>query len=750
MRKLSYILLFLISITNTLFAQEYTQIDSILKIVSKAKTEEEIYQYLKIDMLFRHKNIDTACYYSKKALQLSLKIKNDSLIANSYNNLGLDCKLLGKYEKAEKYLSSSLEYSKKTNDSSGISSSLNNLGLLVYDKGNYNDALEYFIKSLEIAQAIADTESISLSYNNIGMIHYDLEDYDRALNYYEMSLELKLKMNDENGAALLYMNIGIIYYFKDDYDAVLSYFNKSLEIWERNGSDRQVALVKSNMAELYIELHQETKAIKYLIDAKKIYTNLNEVFDVIQTDLLIGQLYAENGEYDNAVKIFNLCLEKSKKAESISSEQEVYASFVNLYKLKSDYENAFKYKLKYDALKDSIFNEDKSNKIEELETKYQTEQKEKQIELMEKDKLVGDLKQKKMLITIYSISIGILLLIGLIIFVFRAYKIKKQAFVKINEQKDEITNKNAELNQRNEEILAQRDEIEQQRDIANEQRDVIYHQKEALTDSIEYALKIQRAIIPQDKEVKKILNEYFIFYLPKDVVSGDYYWVDKINTYTIVSVADCTGHGVPGAFMSMLGMSFLNEITKKPDVKHPNQVLELLRNNIIEALKQKGKDAERFDGMDMSLVVFNEEDDFIEYSGAYNPIYIISDKEVVAETENTKIKIFEEEGISKKLYEIAPDKMPVAIHLKMFEFSNHIIKVNKGDQLILFSDGFADQFGGEKGKKYRYKNFKSLLLRNSNKNLKEQYSCVNQEYKRWIGEREQIDDISILSFIYKS
>jgi hypothetical protein len=200
----------------------------------------------------------------------------------------------------------------------------------------------------------------------------------------------------------------------------------------------------------------------------------------------------------------------------------------------------------------------------------------------------------------------------------------------------------------------------------------------------------------------------------------------------------------------MLGMSFLNEITKKPDVKHPNQVLELLRNNIIEALKQKGEDAERFDGMDMSLVVFNEEDDFIEYSGAYNPIYIISDKEVVAETENTKIKIFEEEGISKKLYEIAPDKMPVAIHLKMFEFSNHIIKVNKGDQLILFSDGFADQFGGEKGKKYRYKNFKSLLLRNSNKNLKEQYSCVNQEYKRWIGEREQIDDISILSFIYKS
>ena len=750
MKKAYFILFYLFLIVNSSYSQDnYKKIDSLINVAENSDEANKVYLYIKIAYTARDINMDTSMYYAEKTVEISEKLKNDSLIAASYNVIGLNYKLIGKYDKASKYLLSSLEYSKKTNDSDGIGSSLNNIGILYYDKGEYNKALEYFIQSLKIAEAIVDTSSMALSYNNIGMVHYDMQDYDRALNYYNISLDLKQKMNDEDGAALLYMNIGIIYYFKDDYEKVLSYFNKSLTIWEASGSNRQVALVKSNIAELYIKLKLYDKAIVYLKDAKKIYTELNEVFDIIQTDLLIGELYIEGKEFIKAEHIFNSCLEKAHKAKSASSEQLVYEDFIKLYVAKNDYKNAYLYKEKYGVIKDSIFNIDKSNKIEELETKYQTGQKEKQIELMEKDKLVGDLMQKKMLVTIYSISIGILLLIGLIIFVFRAYKIKKQAFIKINEQKNEIINKNAELNQRNEEILTQRDEIEQQRDVANEQRDVIYNQKEALTDSIEYAQKIQKAIIPQDKEVELLLNEHYIFYLPKDVVSGDYYWVEKIGKNTIVSVADCTGHGVPGAFMSMLGMSYLNEITKKPDVVHPNQVLEILRNNIIVALKQKGEYAERFDGMDMSLIVFSDDDDIIEYSGAYNPIYIISDKEVVAETEDTKIKIFEEEGISKKLYEIAPDKMPVAIHLKMNKFSNHRIKINKGDQIVMFSDGFPDQFGGEKGKKYRYKNFKSLLLRNSTKSINEQYSILDVEYESWRGEYEQIDDITILSFIYK-
>jgi serine phosphatase RsbU (regulator of sigma subunit) len=746
MRKLLFFIS-IIFLADSLFAQDINHIvDSILKQTIGATKEKTAHEYLIVGANTRNINTDTAFHYDKIGLKMAIDLKNDSLLLSAYNNIALDYKQLGNFEIAEKYFKKSMEYAFKTNDSIQISSAYNNLGVLLSDQGKYNQALEYFIKSIEIDETMQDKESMAISYNNIGMIHYSMGDYERALNYYEKGLKIKKELNDKDGIALLNMNIGIIYYFKDDYEKVLSYFKIALKLWEELQNPRRIALVKSNIGELYYELELFPEAIKYLNEAKKIYTDLNEVFDVIQTDLLIGDIYTNKKDFANAISIYDLALKHAKNANSIAEEILVYDSYKKMYIIKKDYKNAYKYFEKYQLLKDSIYNQEKSNKIEELETKYQSEKKERKIDLMKKDKMLGDLIQKKMLITIYSISIGVLLLFILIFYVLRAYRIKKQAYIKINKQKDEINLKNSELNQSNEEITAQRDEIERQRDYANEQRDLIFIQKEAITDSILYAKRIQKAIIPRDNEIKLILKDYFIFYLPKDVVSGDFYWVSKINKFTIISVADCTGHGVPGAFMSMLGMSFLNEIIKSPDIIQPAQVLEQLRQNIIESLRQKGEEAEQFDGMDMSLVVINDDDNTIEYSGAYNPLYIISEKEIIAETDETNIKVFEEENNTKKLYEIQADKMPVAIHIKMNKFKNHVIKLNKGDQLILFSDGFADQFGGIKGKKYRYKNFKSLLLNNSDKSLDDQYEIIKEEFYTWKGDKEQIDDIAILSF----
>jgi len=745
MRVKLYIIIILLS--SSIYAQKYiNDIDSILKVINTSLPEDEAQNYLMIGFCTRDYNPDTAFFYDKIGLKLANELSNDTLLIVSYNNIAMDYKLLGDFENAEKNFILSIKYSKKVNNLHKISSSYNNIGVLYSDRGQYNKALEFFIKSLKIDEKLQDTVSIALSYNNIGMIHYNIEDYDRALRYYEMGLELKQKMKDKDGEALLLMNIGIIYYFKDDYERVLSYFNNALSIWTDMGNLRRIALIKSNIGELYVELELYQESRKYLMEAKEIYTDLNEVFDIIQTNLLIGELYAEEGNYIKATELYNEALVNAKNVSSLAEEVDVYKAFKKMYIKKKDYNNAYLYLEKYHAAKDSIFNNEKSNKIEELEAKYQSEKKEQKIELMKKDKLVGELQQKKLRITIYSISIGFLLLIGLIFYVFRAYKIKKEALIQINKQKNEIAEKNTELNQQNEEILAQRDEIEQQRDVANEQRDVIYKQKESITDSIIYAQRIQQAIIPTDAEIKSYINDYGIFYLPKDVVSGDFYWAKKIGKYTIIAVADCTGHGVPGAFMSMLGISFLNEITKRPEIVSPNLVLDKLRENIIDSLRQKGKYSEQFDGMDMSIVVLNDDDNTIEYSGAYNPLYIISDKEPEILTENTKVRLFEEEGNSNKIYEIAPDKMPVAIHLRMNEFSNNKIKLNKGDQIVLFSDGYADQFGGVKGKKYRYKNFKSFLLKNSHKSINEQYNMLKNEFYSWKGEREQIDDITLMLF----
>ena len=745
MRFKIHILLILLS--SSLFGQKYlNDIDSLLNLIETSSPAKKVQEYLMIGFYTRDYNPDTAFFYDKLGLRLAKELDDDSLLITSYNNIALDYKQLGDFENAEKYFLLSVKHAEKSKKLQKISSAYNNIGVLHSDRGEYNKALEFFIKSLKIDEQLNDSISIALSYNNIGMIHYHIEDYDRALKYYEMGLNLKKELNDKDGEALLLMNIGIIYYFKDDYEKVLSYFKKAEKIWSETGNLRRIALIKSNIGELYIELGLYKESRRYLYEAKDIYTELNEVFDVIQTDLLIGDLYVKDSNYDKAKIMYDAALKNAKNAKSLSEEILVYDSYKSMYLQKKDYVNAYLYLEKFYTVKDSIFDREKSNKIEELEVQYQSEKKEQEIELMKKDKLVGELQQKKLRITIYSISIGVLLLLVLIFYVLRAYRIKKEALVQINKQKDEIAEKNTELNQRNEEILAQRDEIEQQRDVANEQRDLIYKQKESITDSIVYAQRIQQAIIPTDNEIKSILGDYGIFYLPKDVVSGDFYWAKKIGKYTIIIVADCTGHGVPGAFMSMLGISFLNEITKSPEIISPNLVLDKLRENIIESLRQKGEYSEQFDGMDMSIVVLNDDDNTIEYSGAYNPLYIISDKEIEIQTENTKVRLFEEEGVSNKIFEIAPDKMPVAIHLRMSEFSNNKIKLNKGDQIVLFSDGFADQFGGEKGKKYRYKNFKSFLLKNSHKSINEQYKMIEDEFYSWKGEREQIDDITLLLF----
>jgi Serine phosphatase RsbU, regulator of sigma subunit len=196
----------------------------------------------------------------------------------------------------------------------------------------------------------------------------------------------------------------------------------------------------------------------------------------------------------------------------------------------------------------------------------------------------------------------------------------------------------------------------------------------------------------------------------------------------------------------MLGMSFLNEITKTKAFDNAASILEKLRQNIIDSLRQNETGFEQMDGMDMSLIILNDKNNTIEFAGARNPLYIITEKEIKYESSSSKVKTLELENINKKLIEIAADKMPVGKYLKMGDFKNHKITVNKGDQIVLFSDGMTDQFGSNGETKYQTTNFKSLLLTNSDKELNEQLAIIKDEFYNWKGETEQIDDVSILSF----
>ena len=301
--------------------------------------------------------------------------------------------------------------------------------------------------------------------------------------------------------------------------------------------------------------------------------------------------------------------------------------------------------------------------------------------------------------------------------------------------------KNAEITQQKEEIITQRDEIESQRNYVIKQRDLITEQKDEITDSINYAQKIQTAVLPSNKIFDELFKDYFIYYRPKDIVSGDFYWANKFGDYIVIAVADCTGHGVPGGFMSMLGVTYLTEIIRKAEVVKPNQVLNELRKYIINALNQKGDLNEQKDGMDFSICFINTITNELEFAGANNSIYIIDENEITTEKSDKIIKINDNDLF---LYELKPDKMPIGYYPKMNDFTSIKVNLNKTSKIYMFTDGMPDQFGGKRNKKFTYKRFKNLLMSNYFNDLSNHNEILESNFINWKNDNQQIDDITVL------
>ncbi len=315
--------------------------------------------------------------------------------------------------------------------------------------------------------------------------------------------------------------------------------------------------------------------------------------------------------------------------------------------------------------------------------------------------LIRQLKEIGMQRVILSLFLVVIALIVIIAYVlYRSYYQKKQSLQKLSEQ--------------NLIVSTQKEQIEK----------ILFE----LTASIRYAHRIQNAVLPKDHSIRQqIPGDYFVFYQPKDIVSGDFFFVEQRHDWTLVAVADCTGHGVPGAFVSMLCISLLNEIVRQQEVLKASIILNELREKVINSLQQRGIQGEQMDGMDISLLLINTKTLQCQWSGANNPLYLVS---------------------SNKLTEFKPDKRPISIYPDMQDFTNHDIKVKKGDMLYLFTDGYSDQFGGLKGKKFMSKNFKTLIADNAHRSMEEQNHILHSTMEEWKNTEEvtyeQIDDITVL------
>jgi len=319
--------------------------------------------------------------------------------------------------------------------------------------------------------------------------------------------------------------------------------------------------------------------------------------------------------------------------------------------------------------------------------------------------------------TWFIVLVALLVVALLILFI----KLRERALVNEKLKLEKI------VDERTKEVVQQKDEIERQRDI-------VVNQKQEITSSIEYAETIQIAVLPDVKILERAFSDYFILFRPKDIVSGDFYWMSRRNDHVVFTACDCTGHGVPGAFMSLLGVSFLNKIVNESGEVIPEKVLGSLRDNVINSLKQKGMDESSKDGMDIALCTVNFKARKLYFAGANNPVYIIRGK-----------------NGENELIEIKADRMPVGFHPQMTPFTNHEFDLQKGDSIYMFSDGYVDQFGGEQVRKFMKKQFKQILLDNQNKSMAEQKQILELRLDEWIetGKKyeeglDQIDDIIVM------
>jgi len=445
-----------------------------------------------------------------------------------------------------------------------------------------------------------------------------------------------------------------------------------------------------NQASIEIELQKETinRQLETIDQQKEEILRQKRLLDSLNNQILLKEK-----ELEQKQKILNEQIAQiSLQRREMDNQRQIIIQQQNEVKAQKDTLLAQKAKIDSQLL----LIKEQLTKIEEQENKIMI-----QLATLEKQKLV-----------LYFVLIALLLVGTLAYFILRAYRIKKEA--------------NIALEEKNRLISAQKDEIEKQRDIAAAQRDQIAYQKKHITDSIMYAKRIQTALIPS-LELFSDKLEHFVLYKPLAIVSGDFYWISSKDNFQVIIVADCTGHGVPGAFMSMLGVTLLNEIVNEKNILMPDQILNRLRENVIASLKQVADEDSVKDGMDAAVCTLDFNNNILWFAGANIPLYLVRGKELV---------------------HYRPDKMPVAIHYKMQPFTLHKIDIMKGDAFYIFSDGYADQFGGPYQKKFMSGKLKETLVELAPKPMLEQGELLDKIFEEWRGDNPQVDDVTLIGVRY--
>ncbi len=686
------------------------------KIANAAEMAAKSYYYMPQDSL-SSKWYSAALYFYQKINDSTGYLRCTEKLGTLYTRLGKYDEALEEYDRLLSVFSSGKEYKKE-------SSVYNLKGFLMFQKGDINAALSYFTSSVKSSQnGGKDNYFLTEVWSNIAICYQNLGDQAEMLKSFEIALvcakdsgrrdeaarierilaTINFKKGDNYHAeiycleciesAKASMNYEVLQLCYRDYSEILQNGNdfiKALEYYEkylnlRDSLNYEIRVAEKEESDRIAEFESTEQRLRNELSSEEIeglkIKNLRaeSLRQKNELDLLFKQQELDRSEKDRLNQSLALEREKNELGRRVQDIRELES------------------KRKLDSL--SLIQKDDSARALTAQNNYLEAEKKRQEEKVIQEKQIRKL----------AVGLGVLMALVAIMILAGLISTRKQN-QRLAESKLHIEKINTDLEMTNAEVLKQKDIIEQK--------------NQSITDSIQYASRIQNAVLPPAGFLTDWGIDNFILYKPKDIVSGDFYWGVRKDSKIVVAAADCTGHGVPGAFMSMLGHALLDEIINTKEPEDAAIILNHLRDGVINTLKQKGTTGETRDGMDISLIILDLKAGKLAFAGANNPLYIIRDE---------------------KMIKLQADRMPIGIHFISFSpFTNRVVEIRKGDYLYLFSDGFADQFGGPKGRKFMYKPFQNLLLRNHSKPLELQKEILLNTFEKWKGDLEQVDDVMII------
>jgi serine phosphatase RsbU (regulator of sigma subunit) len=626
--------------------------------------------------------------YAKRALGYSRLQNFNTGLVNGYNLLAQSYESQGEFADGVMYYDSALTLSRVMKSEREESKILLNMANLYQKTGDYGNSARFCLQSLQINEKRNDTFAIAVCRLTLGNIYYSENDEKSALFNYITALEMNRSSENNPGfEAAAASNIGAILDKQGNHDSALIYLRVAEQTFRRIGADSKVSMAMNNIANCYLHMGKLDSALWYARNALSMNLKLNRPDGMVGNLGTLGKIHDGLGDRDSALHYFRNAMQIAMKHNLKQHLMDTYYSMSSVHEDLKAYDSSLYYLRKYIDLNEQLHGEDEQSRVDQEKQKYNISKKDQELKLRQAE---ADLKQEALNNRIVLLIAGIAVLILVSLLLYNRFRLK-------NRLADVLEKKNKE-------ITLQKDEI---------------------TDSINYARRIQDSILAPVHVVKETLPDSFILYLPKDVVSGDFYWIDTINNQRIFAAVDCTGHGVPGALMSVVGFNLLNRAVNELRLTKPSEILRELDFGVNKLLRQSESENTVKDGMDIALCSYNPETKILQYAGVFNPLYIVR---------------------NGALQQVKADKSPIGVNINgvVDTFTNHEIQMYSGDMIYLFSDGYADQFGGPQGKKFKYNQLREVLESISGHELSDQETKLKSAFNNWKGSLEQVDDVLIL------